>query len=278
MATARDGGRSGKAAAKRVARSKSLRSRQDLLPVTVTELETLKQLPLQRWDDRQRTLLNMTFRPWALTATDSSCRRMATRFSAGLRPTALVSLPSSGNTWLRQLIEGATGVFTGSPVLGRGAHQGRHVREIVPYDSGTTIAQKTHGFTTLEGVTAEPEQQRRVFSHVTQFGCRAVLLVRNPLAALLSHRHLDAAGHLGFAPPSHFEGEGWQEYVSEKALFWRKLYADWIGQCPTDQLLLVRYERLLEDLPTELGRVLRFLGVRPDPARLRCLYRRNEGP
>ena len=29
-------------------------------------------------------------------------------------PTALASYPGSGNTWLRYLIEGATGIFTGS--------------------------------------------------------------------------------------------------------------------------------------------------------------------
>ena len=29
-------------------------------------------------------------------------------------PTALASFPGSGNTWLRFLIESATGVFTGS--------------------------------------------------------------------------------------------------------------------------------------------------------------------
>ena len=80
--------------------------------------------------------------------------------------------------------------------------------EAVPPDSGTTVAQKTHGFTTLEGVTASPRDQRERYAHVSQLGCRAVLLVRDPAAAIVSHRHLDAAGHLGFAPPSHFQGEG----------------------------------------------------------------------
>ena len=38
------------------------------------------------------------------------------RFSRGreLPPVALISSPGSGATWLRYLIEGATGVFTGS--------------------------------------------------------------------------------------------------------------------------------------------------------------------
>ena len=29
-------------------------------------------------------------------------------------PIALASFPGSGNTWLRHMIEGATGIFTGS--------------------------------------------------------------------------------------------------------------------------------------------------------------------
>ena len=41
---------------------------------------------------------------------------LLTRFSknGSLPTTGLVSFPGSGNTWIRYLIEGATGIFTGS--------------------------------------------------------------------------------------------------------------------------------------------------------------------
>ena len=66
---------------------------------------------------------------------------------------------------------------------------------------------------------------------------------------------------------------GWQQFVEQKASFWYSLYAAWIEQCPADQLLVVQYERLKSQLSKELERILRFLGVRPDPERMKCIER-----
>ena len=74
------------------------------------------------------------------------CSQWRTRFAAqgSLPPTALVSFPGSGNTWIRFLIEAATGVFTGSvfndPAIARAGYKG----EVVDYTDGTTLLQKTH--------------------------------------------------------------------------------------------------------------------------------------
>ena len=53
-----------------------------------------------------------TFRPWLSTTSD--CAQLRTGFGRNLSTTGLVSLPSSGNSWLRFLIEGGSGIFTGS--------------------------------------------------------------------------------------------------------------------------------------------------------------------
>ena len=66
---------------------------------------------------------------------------------------------------------------------------------------------------------------------------------------------------------------GWDQFVEQKAEFWFSLYAAWIRQCPPEQLLVVQYERLKSQLTTELERVLRFLGVTPDPLRMNCIER-----
>ncbi|XP_043210234.1 WSC domain-containing protein 1-like [Amphibalanus amphitrite] len=253
----------------------AIRTRQGVLPIRIAEVETLKASPLEKWSNEQMKLLNMTFRPWLSTRSD--CSRLSTGFGRHLPTVALVSLPSSGNTWMRFLIEGGSGVFTGSLYSDLTIVKAGMYGELVPHDSGTTIAQKTHGFTTLEGVTANPSEQRRRFAHVQELGCRAILLVRDPAAAIVSHRHLDAAGHLGFAPQSHFEGEGWDKFVDQKAEFWYSLYAAWIDQCPPEQLLVVQYEKLKSQLNTELERVLRFLGVQPDPERMKCIERYPRG-
>ena len=51
--------------------------------------------------------------PWP---SDERCGNLATIFSNKnpLHLVSLASFPNSGNTWLRYLIEGATGIFTGS--------------------------------------------------------------------------------------------------------------------------------------------------------------------
>ena len=53
-----------------------------------------------------------TYYPWK---SDIQCSHLATRLSRKRIPMCcLTSFPSSGNTWLRYLLEGATGIFTGS--------------------------------------------------------------------------------------------------------------------------------------------------------------------
>lgn len=47
---------------------------------------------------------------------------------------------------------------------------------------------------------------------------QGVIIIRNPFKALISHRHLDVGGHTGYAPRSHFVGEG----LSPLKLFYRK--------------------------------------------------------
>ena len=51
--------------------------------------------------------------PWSY---DSKCADVSTTFSTDkiLPSVGLISFPNSGNTWTRYLIEGVTGVFTGS--------------------------------------------------------------------------------------------------------------------------------------------------------------------
>ena len=49
--------------------------------------------------------------PWSL---DEICGKYSIQFGQKLNIVGLSSYPSSGNTWLRYLIEGTTGYFTGS--------------------------------------------------------------------------------------------------------------------------------------------------------------------
>ena len=59
-----------------------------------------------------------TYYPWKTSVVqfgDQKCSQLGTRLSdIRLETRCLTSFPSSGNTWLRYLLEGATGIFTGS--------------------------------------------------------------------------------------------------------------------------------------------------------------------
>ena len=54
-----------------------------------------------------------SYQPWT---EDEACTNLTIHLSEknSLPPTRLISFPGSGNTWIRYLIEGATGIFTGS--------------------------------------------------------------------------------------------------------------------------------------------------------------------
>lgn len=62
--------------------------------------------------------------------------------------------------------------------------------EIRDWRDGTTIVQKTHD--------ADPDL-------VTEFGGRAILILRNPYDAILSKFHYLYGGHHGLASEEHFE-------------------------------------------------------------------------
>ena len=121
------------------------------------------------------------------------------RFLNRTKPlTALVSFPGSGNTWMRYLIEQATGIFTGSVYCDRGlkvVHPGEHIK------SGNVIVVKTHQ---AEATLVPISQEMFGRSHFNQ----AIFLLRNPFDALLSeaNRRWGGHGHTGVASEADFIG------------------------------------------------------------------------
>ena len=71
----------------------------------------------------------------------SGCEQFVTKFAkrGTLARRALASYPGSGNTWLRFLIEGATGIYTGSVYMAPGIVEAGHQGEGRPFDDGSTI-------------------------------------------------------------------------------------------------------------------------------------------
>jgi hypothetical protein len=143
---------------------------------------------------------------------------------------ALASYPRSGNTWVRFLLEAATGESCGSV----------HKDRIMPRgDEGIVI--KTHQ---LNSASYDG----------------AVHLVRNPFDVLESHYHWkrDIAGELD---------REWERHVDEGVPAWKAHTEHWLAaRC---LVLRVRYEDLHADPVEQLRTVLEFLGRPASEVRLR---------
>ena len=121
---------------------------------------------LQLSCDQKRIYLSVRHFPW-INSSYSVCQNLSIRFTTNLTfssPIALASIPSSGNTWVRAIIEEATGIFTGS-MYDVSRYNGNHCQcsittqddtlsdkgfygELLPCDAGMTPVVKTHDFIT----------------------------------------------------------------------------------------------------------------------------------
>ncbi|KAF2357066.1 Sulfotransferase domain [Trinorchestia longiramus] len=209
---------------------------------------------------------------WAAAA-DSTCAALRVRFARrhSLPRTALASYPGSGNTWLRYLLEGSTGLFTGSVYTDRTLAAKGFYGENESPECGCTIVVKTHGYS-LMGV---PVDRSVRLQDQDRFFRRALLLLRNPYSSIVSYRNFQGAGHLGIASPNAFIKEDWNAFVKAQTLIWRSYALDWLIHGRSVEI--IHYEHLRESPQKELLRVLEFLRVFPDPQRLQCSMQYQEG-
>lgn len=108
---------------------------------------------------------------------DNGCRFWVTEPH---KPVALVSFPGSGNTWVRQLLEGTTGICTGSVMCDMSLRFDGFTGENVHF--GSTLVVKTHD--TIPNWLTGPLPDL-THSGPPKFES-AIILIRNPLDALVS--------------------------------------------------------------------------------------------
>lgn len=137
--------------------------------------------------------------------------------------TALASFPKSGNTWLRILLEKATGKT-----------------------SGSVYTDRVYTRTTLEGVvTKTHELEYRDYN-------KAIHLIRNPFDVVDSYFHhkqkMDGLQDLN-----------WSDHLQTTTSDWKAHTAYWMeAPLPT---LIVRYEDLKRDTVFQVKLITRFLGL-----------------
>lgn len=136
---------------------------------------------------------------------------------------ALASFPRSGNTWMRYLLEAATGAATGSVyaesqgVMERGAE-------------GLVV--KTHACDSYRYT-------------------RAIILVRHPLDAISSYYHY----RVDFGNAS----DSWEEFIRKAVPRWREFTLHW--NSTKYDTLCIRFEDLKADAVSALRGVVGWLGV-----------------
>ncbi|XP_011405847.1 PREDICTED: WSCD family member GA21586-like [Amphimedon queenslandica] len=187
---------------------------------------------------------------------DGDCRFVSSSSSSSSNvrrgPVALASFPGSGNTWLRGLLELATGVCTGSVYChahfrirgfnGEGVH------------SGSTLVVKTHEYT-----------------YSSQF-VSTVFIIRNPYHAIIAGRTTDLLEISNDTDPndSHlkvlrnkqkyfgYNNKDWDDYLNYHIKWWSKLIRYWVVGSSVP-VLVVKFEDLKQDPVQEVKRILDFI-------------------
>ena len=138
---------------------------------------------------------------------DSVCRFMN---GAGRDPIALASFPGSGNTWVRGLIQGVTGLCTGAiycdRMLRRTGFPGESIR------SGIVLVVKTHHYdprwTGVYYAKSAPFSYFKKVEHIPVYSS-AIFLLRNPFDSLVSEysrqlREEEPDSHVSVPKREHF--------------------------------------------------------------------------
>lgn len=215
-----------------------------------------------------------------------------------------MSLPGSGNTWVRGLLEKATGICTGSIYCDRTLREGGFCGEGL---RGTNlIAVKTHDSSLAWRGGGRAEPTRPVFD-------KAIFLIRNPFRAIIaewnrqisrkyaseqtgsSHvKYVSSAAFFGksctvevyttphtvlqvcmyehmqcvFVSPHAGSQPGWDRNVRYLTTKWRLMVSSNLVRKETRPILVVFYEDLKRDMATDLKRMLDFLEHPYTPAQL----------
>ncbi|CAG4933680.1 unnamed protein product [Colias eurytheme] len=191
------------------------------------------------------------------------CKELKFRVPPSNNVVALVSYPGSGNTWLRYLLQQATGIMTGSIYMDYGLRVHGFPAENVT--NGSVLVVKTH-----EGPPSDNKFQA------------AVLLIRNPRDAILADFNRIHKGHIGTAPKSAFKRKtrehksDWATYVSVELRSWESTHKHWLNDFP-GPIHIVFYETLVDRTRPTMQGILDFLNHTVTEEDMNCAMYNKEG-
>ncbi|XP_050687514.1 WSC domain-containing protein 1-like [Eriocheir sinensis] len=209
---------------------------------------------------------------WSLWGSDppgSRCSKYKTRFGMRLPLVWLSSYPCSGNTWVRYLLEAASGIFTGSIYADESLMERGYLGEYDSVTSMRTLVQKIHWITPCTPKDRQCPRNNRTIP--------TVLLLRNPAKAIISYyKYTKTLSHTKQIPVSDFRTKSFHYFVRHNIRSWRELALDRLLRTEAP-LYVMHYERLVQEPIKELTALLAFLGVHWDEGRMECIASHLDG-
>lgn len=172
----------------------------------------------------------------------------------------LISYPGSGNTWLRYLLQQATGYYTGSEYNDLNLQFGGFPAEGV--NNQSVIVVKTHYQVNISD------------GHFD----RIILLVRNPFdTAQSAFNFYNGGGHKGYAFKTRFESQDWPDFVQQMAGNWADFYIQWFQSYEAKDRLVIDYNELKAKPVYTTLKILSFLNENISKNTLKCLEKNVHG-
>ncbi|XP_041472338.1 WSC domain-containing protein 2-like [Lytechinus variegatus] len=169
---------------------------------------------------------------------------------------ALASYPRSGNTWTRQLIEKATGIYTGSVYWAKESQMEISKKVFlggnVDYKKQSTICVKTH-------------------MHDREKFLGAIMLIRNPYRAIVAEVFRKQLFESKVSPEQaikFFKSTEWNKFVNEAIENWKSMNMHWIQT--HKRFLPMFYEELEAETVRKLMEIVVFLNRPVEPERIVC--------
>uniref|UniRef100_A0A0P5XSF9 Rna-binding protein n=1 Tax=Daphnia magna TaxID=35525 RepID=A0A0P5XSF9_9CRUS len=238
---------------------------------------------------------NKTLNWLDLWSNDTYCNQFTVHLleENSVQPRALVSFPGSGNTWLRMLLMGVTGlyvdtIYPGDELFVSKAGSTYELNK----DCNCSLLQKTHDVSLFSVIynmaMANKSTEKRIHQEIDQFRGDGILVIRNPFKAILSYRNFAFGGNMaGLAPVEAFSQglepvrigdrkiSTWDQFISRSVASWEMLATVWIRGLKRGGV--VYYEKLRRDTGPQLLRMAEMLGIsNVNKDRLDCVLRHNQ--
>lgn len=170
-------------------------------------------------------------------------------------PPLLLSYPGSGNSWMRVVLEQATGIVSGALEVNDTQYQGQFLGEKFCGIRQSVI--KAHPQDFLPYIKDKPIrflykiQKRKCKRGMIDKFPYIIFVIRNPADAIWSqYQLLTSHSHVGRIPKSQFNESSWNEFVAQTALEWNEQWTNFvyplINSTPAENVHILKYEEIIK--------------------------------